>query len=87
MSLTQLAIRRNRVTLVLVGLLLASGILAYSSLPKEKDPGFIVRTAVITSRLPGASPERMELLVTDKIEKKVQEMPEVDFVSSESRTG
>ncbi|MEM1180412.1 MAG: efflux RND transporter permease subunit [Acidobacteriota bacterium] len=87
MSLTQIAIRRNRVTLVLVTLLLFSGVLAYNSLPKEQDPGFIVRTAVITSRLPGASPERMELLITDKIEKKVQEMPEVDFISSESRTG
>ncbi|MEM8932940.1 MAG: efflux RND transporter permease subunit, partial [Acidobacteriota bacterium] len=87
MSLTQLAIDKNRVTLVLVTLLLASGLLAYGNLPKEKDPGFIVRTAVITTQLPGASPERMELLVTDKIEKKVQEMPEVDFVTSESRTG
>ena len=87
MSITQLAISKNRITLVLVTLLLASGILAYLALPKEKDPGFIVRTVVITTRLPGASPERMELLVTDKIEKKIQEMPEVDFVTSESRTG
>ncbi len=87
MSITRLAISKNRITLVLVTLLLSSGILAYLALPKEKDPGFIVRTAVITTRLPGASPERMELLITDKIEKKIQEMPEVDFVTSESRTG
>ncbi|MCG8458785.1 MAG: efflux RND transporter permease subunit, partial [Holophagales bacterium] len=87
MSLTQLAIEKNRITLVLVGILLVSGVMAYVSLPKEQDPGFIVRAAVITTRLPGASPERMELLVTDQIEKKVQEMPEVDFLTSESRTG
>ena len=36
---------------------------------------------------PGASPERVENLVTDKIEEAVQEMPELDFVQSESRTG
>ncbi|MEM7481794.1 MAG: efflux RND transporter permease subunit [Acidobacteriota bacterium] len=87
MSLTEVAIRRNRITLVLVGVLLLSGILAYVALPKAQDPGFIVRTAVVTTRFPGASPERVEQLVTDKIEKKAQEMPEVDFITSESRTG
>ena len=87
MNLTALAIEKNRITLVLVGLLMMAGLLAYSSLPKEQDPGFIIRTAVITTQFPGASPERVELLVTDKIEEKVQEMPEVDSIVSESRTG
>ena len=87
MSLTAAAIERNRVTLTIVGLVVLSGALAFNSLPKAQDPGFIVRTAVITTQFPGASPERVELLVTDKIEKKVQEMPEIDSITSESRTG
>ena len=87
MNLTALAIEKNRVTLVLVGLLMMAGILAYGALPKEQDPGFIIRTAVVTTQFPGASPERVELLVTDKIEEKAQEMPEVDSIVSESRTG
>ena len=87
MSLTRSAIKLDRVTMVVYAILMFSGILAYSNLPKEEDPGFIVRTAVITTMLPGASPERVELLVTDLIEKKVQEMPEVDNITSESRTG
>ena len=87
MNITAAAIDKNRITLVLVVLLLSAGLMAYSALPKEQDPGFIIRTAVITTAFPGASPERVELLVTDKIEKKVQEMPEVDSVTSESRTG
>ena len=41
----------------------------------------------MTTVFPGASPERVEQLVTDKIEKVVQEMPELDFVNSQSRTG
>lgn len=86
-SITALAIEKNRVTLVVVTLLLAAGLMAYASLPKEQDPGFIVRTAVITAMFPGASPERVEQLITDKIEKKAQEMPEVDHITSESRTG
>ncbi len=87
MDLPRAAIEKNRITLVVVTLALLSGVLAYWSLPKAQDPGFTIRTALITTRLPGASPERMELLVTDKIEKKVQEMPEVDTILSESRTG
>ncbi len=87
MSLTQYAISNNRITLAVTAIALVSGLLAYIALPKEQDPGFIVRTAVITTVFPGASPERVELLVTDKIEKKAQEMPEVDNITSESRTG
>lgn len=86
-NLTAAAIKQNRVTAVVVSLLLLSGVMAYLSLPKAQDPGFIVRTAVISTQLPGASPERMEQLVTDKIEKKVQEMPEVDNITSDTRTG
>ncbi len=87
MSLTQLAIEKNRITQIVMFILIFSGVMAYTALPKEQDPGFIIRTAVITTYLPGASPERMELLITDKIEKKAQEMPEVDSITSESRTG
>ncbi len=87
MSLTSAAIEQNRVTIVVVTLLIISGLLAYMALPKAQDPGFIVRTAVISTQLPGASPERMEQLVTDKIEKKAQEMPEVDDITSDTRTG
>lgn len=86
-NLTAAAISSNRVTLTIVALLIIAGTFAFESLPKAQDPGFTVRTAVITTRFPGASPERVELLVTDKIEKKIQEMPEIDSIISESRTG
>ncbi|MGI9221020.1 MAG: efflux RND transporter permease subunit [Woeseiaceae bacterium] len=87
MDLTAAAIAKNRITLTVVCLVLLAGISAYHQLPKAQDPGFIIRTVVITTRFPGASPERVELLVTDKIEKKIQEMPEIDSITSESRTG
>ncbi len=87
MNLTAAAIDKNRVTLTIVGLVVIAGAIAFQTIPKAQDPGFIVRTAVITTRFPGASPERVELLVTDKIEKKIQEMPEIDSIISESRTG
>ncbi|MBT8077029.1 MAG: efflux RND transporter permease subunit [Gammaproteobacteria bacterium] len=85
--LTDAAISNNRITLTVAVLVVLSGVIAFQSIPKAQDPGFIVRTVLITTRFPGASPERVEQLVTDKIEKKVQEMPEIDNIVSESRTG
>ncbi|MGB0678886.1 MAG: efflux RND transporter permease subunit, partial [Polyangiales bacterium] len=87
MSLTGAAIKRNRVTTVAVGVLLAAGIGVYGGMPRAMDPGFIIRAAQVTTSFPGASPERVEQLVTDPIEKAIQEIPELDYITSESRTG
>ncbi|MDY6992454.1 MAG: efflux RND transporter permease subunit [Pseudomonadota bacterium] len=87
MSLTQAAIEQNRLTLVALLGILVAGILAYLNLPRSEDPGFTVRTARVITYLPGASPVRVEQLITDKLEQVIQELPEVDFVESESKTG
>ncbi len=87
MNITRSAIDYSRVTIVLVIVLVFAGIMSYQALPKAQNPDFTIRTAVITTRFPGASPERVEQLVTDTIEEKIQEMPELDSVTSESRTG
>lgn len=50
-------------------------------------PPFTVRVAQVVTVFPGAGPERVEALVTSPIEQAVQEIPEMDFVTSESRTG
>jgi len=87
MTITEAAIRYNRVTIMALVALVGAGLAAFYTLPRAEDPGFVVKTALVTTYLPGASPERMELLVSDKIEKVVQEIPELDFVRSDSRTG
>ncbi len=87
MNITETAIKKNRVTTaILVGLILA-GIAAYKNLPRAEDPGFTIRTAVVNTLFPGASPERVEELVTDRLEEVIQEIPELDAIRSESRTG
>ena len=87
MDITRFAIENNRVTLVSVLVLLLAGVNAFFSLPQAEDPGFVVRTAMVRTVFPGANPERVENLVTDKIEKAIQEIPELDVVRSTSRTG
>jgi len=86
-DLTRWAIKNNRVTSVALVVVLLAGIAAYGRLPRSEDPGFTIRIAMIMTIFPGASPERVEQLITDKIEKAVLEMPEVDFVRSQSKTG
>ena len=87
MTITSYALRNNRVTGVLISVLLFGGTSAYLSMPQQMDPGFIIRGAQIVTYFPGASPDRVEQLVTDPIEQAVQSLPELDFVSSTSRTG
>jgi len=86
-NFTYLAIVNNRTAFMLLVVIILFGMQSYTSMPKDYDPGFIIRTAQVITHFPGASPQRVEQLVTDKLEKVVQEIPELDFVSSESRTG
>ncbi len=87
MSLTKTAIKNNRVTLLLLIILIVGGITGYHKLTRSYDPGFVIRNAQVVTLFPGASPRRVEQLVTDKIEKKIQEIPELEYVKSHSKTG
>ena len=87
MSITQFSMERNRFTIIALICLSVAGIIAYINAPKAEDPGFTVRTAVVVSYYPGATPDRIEQLVTKPLEEELQEIPEVDIVRSESRTG
>ena len=87
MDITRAAIENNRVTAVTVLVILAAGMNVYQQMPRNEDPGFIIRTAHVMTLFPGASPRRVELLVTDKLEKTIQEIPQLDFIASTSKTG
>ena len=56
MNITQFAINNNRVTIILVVLLIFAGAAAYFGLPKAQDPGFIIRAAQVTTLFPRCQP-------------------------------
>jgi multidrug efflux pump subunit AcrB len=87
LNITRLAIDNNRLTTVLLAVVLVAGIQTFFSMPRAYDPGFIVRAAQVITYFPGASPERVEQLVSSQLEDIVKEIPELDYVKSESRTG
>ncbi|TXG39225.1 efflux RND transporter permease subunit [Seonamhaeicola maritimus] len=87
MNLTEFSINRNRVVLSILAVVMVMGMLFYASLSRDSMPPYTIRIASIVSSFPGASPERVEELVSDKIEKVAQELPELKVVKSTSRTG
>ena len=87
MDITRIAIEKNRITVVALIVILVSGVSGYLNMPRAEDPGFVIRTAVVVTQFPGASPERVEMLITDKLEEVIQEIPELDFIRSQSKTG
>ena len=87
MKLTHLAIKNNRVTWMVLAIIVLVGMQTIKNMPRAYDPGFIIRTAQVITYFPGAAAERVESLVSSPIEEVVKEIPELDFVHSESRSG
>ena len=72
---------------LLIIILLVGGFSALQSMPRLEDPIITNRNALIITLLPGASAERVEAQLTEKIEDALKEVPEIKEVDSTSRAG
>uniref|UniRef100_UPI001654055F efflux RND transporter permease subunit n=1 Tax=Enterobacter agglomerans TaxID=549 RepID=UPI001654055F len=66
---------------------MAAGVLSYENLSRNEDPAVTIKTAVISAQWPGADVNTTVQLLTDVLEQKVQEIPSLDAVESETRAG
>jgi len=64
-----------------------AGALAYMNLGREEDPAFTIRTMVISAQWPGATVEDTARQVTDRIEKKLEELEVLDYTRSQVTAG
>jgi len=80
-------VKNGRLMSLTIILLIVSGLGAISTLPRTEDPRILNRNATILTYLPGASAERVEVLVTEKIEQKLRILAEIDLITSTSRPG
>ena len=87
MNLTEFSINNKVLTYFIVALFVVGGIASFFQLGQLEDPDFTIKTAVIVTPYPGATPEEVELEVTDRIEKAIQELPELKHLYSLSRAG
>ncbi|MDP8566442.1 efflux RND transporter permease subunit [Methylophilus aquaticus] len=86
-NLSAWALRNQSLVLYFIVLTLLAGAIAYTRLGQSEDPPFTFKVMLIRSAWPGATAQEMEQQVTDKIEKKLQEIPAIDYTSSYSRPG
>jgi multidrug efflux pump len=86
-NLSQWAIAHASFTRFLLVLILAAGAYALLNIGQKEDPEFTFRVMIVQAVWPGASVEEMQDQVVDKIERKLQEVPGLDFVKSFSRAG
>jgi multidrug efflux pump len=68
-------------------MLTLAGLISYTRLGQSEDPPFTFKIMVVRTGWPGASAHEIEQQVTDKLEKKLQEVPHLDFLRSFSRPG
>lgn len=79
--------RQTRLLVLTICLILVSGLAAFFVMPRMEDPLLTPRAASVTTQFPGATAERVEALVTEKIEKELEEIAEIKEVRSTSRSG
>jgi multidrug efflux pump subunit AcrB len=86
-NLSSWALEHQALVIFLVGLISVFGVLSYGKLAQSEDPPFTFKVMVIRTFWPGATARQVEEEVTDRIERKLQESPDVDFLRSYSRPG
>ncbi len=86
-NLSDWALKHQTLVLYAMLMLIVSGMFAYTKLGQSEDPPFTFKVMLVRASWPGASAVEVEQQVTDKLEKKIQEVPNIDFSSSYSRPG
>jgi multidrug efflux pump len=86
-NLSSWAVRHKSLTLFLMLAVFAAGAMSYFRLGRAEDPSFTIKVAVITAIWPGATTQEMQDQVSDRIEKKLQELPFFDKVETYTKPG
>ena len=86
-NLSAWALRHQSLVFFLMGMIALFGLLSYKHLSQSEDPPFTFKVMVIQTFWPGASAQQVQEEVTDRISRKLQETPAIDFLRSYSRPG
>lgn len=81
------ALRNRTLTLFFMLAILAGGISAFLGLGRDEDPPFTIRTMVVQAAWPGATIEDTMRQVTERLERTLQETPNLDRLESFTRAG
>src|SRR5688572_5153729 len=86
-NLSEWALRHRSLVVYAMLVLALAGSMAYLKLGRSEDPKFTFKVMVIRTLWPGATAEEVSKQVTERIEKKLMETGEYEFIRSYSRAG
>ncbi|MEE8155596.1 MAG: efflux RND transporter permease subunit [Phycisphaerales bacterium] len=87
MNIAEVSIRHRTVTIVMTLVIIGMGMVSYEKLGRLEDPEFTIKAAQIFTRYPGATAAEVAAEVTDEIETAVQQLGQLDRVTSISEAG
>ena len=86
-NLTEVSLKNSTLVWYFIVVTAIGGIFSYFQLGRMEDPAFTIRQMVVSAVWAGASAEEMQNQVTDKLEKKLQDVPHLKTLKSETRAG
>src|SRR5262245_55828647 len=86
-NLSAWALRERSIVVFMMLATVAAGVGSYFSLGRNEDPEFTFRTMVVAALWPGATLDDTLLQVTERLERRLQEVPRLDFVRSYTNAG
>ncbi|MFM0961193.1 efflux RND transporter permease subunit [Yersinia enterocolitica] len=86
-NLSAWALKNQQLMVFFMLLIMAAGIMSYEDLTRNEDPAFTIKTAIVSAQWNGATVKDTVNLLTDPLEKKLQETPYLDYVESQTRAG
>ncbi len=84
MNLAEYALNNRALVKFLIAVLVVGGIFSFVSMSKLEDPEIKVKQALVVTVYPGASAHKVELEVTDVLEKEIRAMGDIASVESKS---
>ncbi|WP_062786599.1 efflux RND transporter permease subunit [Aquitalea pelogenes] len=87
LNLSEWALRHQALVLYFMVMLMVSGLWAYTQLGQKEDPEFTFKAMLVQTYWPGAKAVEVEQQISDRLEEKLQEMPEIKYVQSYSKPG
>ena len=87
MNIVKYSLDNPKVIYFFLAVMLIGGVISFGSLGKKEDSPFVIKTAVLITQYPGASPKEVEELITEPIEREIQSMRRVYKIKSESYYG
>ncbi|MBQ6297192.1 MAG: efflux RND transporter permease subunit [Selenomonadaceae bacterium] len=86
-NLTEVSLNNRPLVWYFIVVAFIGGIFSYFQLGRMEDPKFVIREMLVAAYWPGATADEMQEQVTDKLEKKLQDIPHLDYLESETRAG